>query len=115
MTKENFTKARFAKIMADRYDFALEEGERFYDLLGKDLQQCLLSGGSVRLFGNGALKVVSRSDDSERIRFRPSPSLSALIAGQPAGAGAAVVSSISDDDPGPRMSVPEFSGTRSVI
>jgi hypothetical protein len=98
MSKENFTKARFAKIMADRYAFALEEGERFYDVLGKELQQCLLSGGSVRLFGNGALKVVCRADESVRVRFRPSPGLSALIANVPGDAVAREVASNSEDD-----------------
>ena len=72
---ENFTKESFSRLLSDRYDFSLDEGKRLYDKLGEILTTSLLDGGTVKLFGIGALKLIDRKDGSHRVRYRNSPSL----------------------------------------
>jgi len=79
----NFTKDTFARLLADRYDFSLDEGKRLHDKLGEILESSLLAGGTVKLFGVGALKLISRQDGSPRVRYRNSPSLETELAKLP--------------------------------
>jgi hypothetical protein len=73
----NFTKQSFARFMAQRYHFSLDEGERLYSAIGSMLTQTLLDGDIAKLFGVGALKRTQRYEDGpHRIRFRPSPAIS---------------------------------------
>jgi hypothetical protein len=85
----NFTKQSFARFMAQRYHFSLDEGERLYDAIGSMLTQTLLDGDLAKLFGVGALKRTQRyADGPHRIRFRPSPAMSAQLQQRDATSGA---------------------------
>jgi nucleoid DNA-binding protein len=60
-------------MFASRYGLPKTEGSQLFDLIGEQMAAAMDAGGTVKVFGIGALKVVKKRGDSgeTRMRFRP--------------------------------------------
>ncbi len=69
----NFTKDSFTDMFTSRFGLPRKEGSEFFDLIGEQMSAAMDAGGTVKVFGIGALKVVKKRGESgeTRMRFRP--------------------------------------------
>lgn len=94
----NFTLRTFVKLLSDEFLMTEKESRRMYAALGESLEEALTSGGTVKLFGLGTLKVVDGRKRMEgtgiiqagrRVRYKPSAKARAAT-GNPGAARADV-------------------------
>lgn len=76
----DFNKRSFMTFINAEYGLSRQQAGHLYDSIAGEVKKSLLSGGLIKLFGLGAMKITHQKDRMHmRVRFRSAPGIDAAV------------------------------------